>query len=46
MTQKDLRRKSSERLESSTENELGMRYAIWSLKLVDFHDFAFFKQSL
>ena len=36
-----LRRESSERLESSIESDLDMRFAIWSL-LLAFRDFAFF----
>ena len=35
-------RESSERLESSIESDLGMRFAICSLDLA-FHDFACFK---
>ena len=39
-----LRRKSSEWLESSIENDLGMRFAIWSLDLA-IHDFALYHHS-
>jgi len=35
-----LRRESSEWLESSIESDLGMRFALWSLKLA-FHGLAF-----
>ena len=36
-----LRRETSEWLKSSIESDLGMRFAIWSLKAI--RDFAFFE---